>query len=67
MENVSGRDKSKGPQGGSVFDRMTDPSGYTGAHAERFGADGRGKGLDGRDSIAKGGNAAGLQNMVARK
>ena len=46
---------------------MTDTSGYTGAHAERFGADGRGRGLEGRDSVAKGGSAAGLQNMVARK
>ena len=33
VENASGREKSKGPQGGSVFDRMTDTSGYTGAHA----------------------------------
>merc|ERR1711936_79493 len=28
--------------------RMTDTSNYTGAHKERFGADGKGKGLDGR-------------------
>lgn len=28
--------------------RMTDASGYTGAHKERFNADGSGKGLDGR-------------------
>ena len=29
--------------------RMTDTSNYTGAHKERFGADGKGKGLDGRE------------------
>merc|ERR1712226_638443 len=28
--------------------KMTDSSQYTGAHKERFGADGKGKGLDGR-------------------
>ena len=27
---------------------MTDASKYTGAHKERFGADGKGKGIDGR-------------------
>ena len=27
---------------------MTDSSQYTGAHKERFGADGKGKGADGR-------------------
>ena len=40
VESAAGKSKCKGPSGGSVFDRMTDPSGYTGAHAERFGADG---------------------------
>ncbi|KAH0572419.1 p25-alpha family protein [Spironucleus salmonicida] len=63
----SGRDKCKGPSGGSVYDRMTNPAGFTGAHAARFNSDGSGKGLAGRDSIAKGGQAAGLANMVARK
>jgi len=29
--------------------RMTDTSKYTGAHKERFGEDGKGKGLDGRE------------------
>ena len=29
-------------------DRLTDTSKYTGAHKERFGADGKGKGLEGR-------------------
>ena len=28
--------------------RMTDASGYTGSHKERFDADGKGKGIDGR-------------------
>ncbi|TPX57673.1 hypothetical protein PhCBS80983_g03683 [Powellomyces hirtus] len=40
--------------GGSVFDRLTDSSGYTGAHKQRFNADGTGKGLAGRDAPAKG-------------
>ena len=34
---------------GSVIDRLTDPRGYTGASKHRFDADGRGRGLDGRD------------------
>ena len=29
-------------------DKMTDQAHYTGAHKERFGADGKGKGIDGR-------------------
>ncbi|ORZ33943.1 hypothetical protein BCR44DRAFT_398630 [Catenaria anguillulae PL171] len=33
---------------GSVFDRLTNPRGYTGTHKERFDADGRGKGKAGR-------------------
>ena len=32
----------------NIFDRLTDPSKYTGAHKERFDKDGRGKGLAGR-------------------
>ena len=28
--------------------RLTDASGYTGSHKERFDADGKGKGIDGR-------------------
>ena len=31
---------------------MTDTSKYTGAHKERFGADGKGKGIDGREDRA---------------
>ena len=34
-------------------DRMTDTSKYTGAHKERFGADGKGKGLEGRADIVE--------------
>jgi hypothetical protein len=37
---------------GSVIDRLTDPRGYTGAHKHRFDADGRGRGLDGREGGA---------------
>ncbi len=44
----------------SVVDRLTDTSKYTGSHKERFDDSGKGKGLDGRDSNAKGaGMAAG--------
>jgi len=32
-------------------DRLTDASKYTGSHRERFGADGKGKGLEGREDI----------------
>ncbi|TPX65886.1 hypothetical protein CcCBS67573_g08005 [Chytriomyces confervae] len=41
----------------SVFDRLTDSSGYTGTHQHRFNADGSGRGLAGRDSapLGKGG------------
>ncbi len=39
---------------GSVFDRLTDASNYTGTHQHRFNTDGTGKGLEGRDSTQKG-------------
>ena len=43
-----------------VLDRMTDTSKYTGTHKHRFDDGGKGKGLEGRDSPAKGrGMAAG--------
>lgn len=32
---------------------MTDTSQYTGAHKERFDADGHGKGIDGRADLSK--------------
>lgn len=38
----------------SVFQRLTDVGGYTGAHKERFNADGTGKGIAGRDAVPKG-------------
>ncbi|CAF1636087.1 unnamed protein product, partial [Didymodactylos carnosus] len=31
--------------------RMTDTSGYTGSHKERFDAEGKGKGIDGRENL----------------
>jgi len=34
--------------------KMTDTSQYTGAHKERFGADGKGKGIDGRENRTDG-------------
>lgn len=37
-----------------LLDRMTDTSGYTGTHKLRFDESGKGKGLEGRDSIPKG-------------
>jgi hypothetical protein len=45
---------SKKKGGGNIFDRLTDTSQYTGAHKHRFDADGRGRGLAGRDRIATG-------------
>ncbi len=36
------------PASGSVVDRLTDTTRYTGSHKERFDSSGRGKGLDGR-------------------
>ena len=38
----------------SIFDKLTDTSLYTGTHQHRFDASGQGRGLDGRESIAKG-------------
>eukprot|EP00276_Gloeochaete_wittrockiana_P001128 CAMPEP_0184670590 /NCGR_PEP_ID=MMETSP0308-20130426/82837_1 /TAXON_ID=38269 /ORGANISM="Gloeochaete witrockiana, Strain SAG 46.84" /LENGTH=374 /DNA_ID=CAMNT_0027117383 /DNA_START=201 /DNA_END=1325 /DNA_ORIENTATION=- len=43
---------------GGVYAKLTDSSQYTGAHKERFNADGTGKGLAGRDSVAKGHGSA---------
>ena len=37
-----------------VVDRMTDTSKYTGSHKHRFDEEGKGRGLGGRDSVAKG-------------
>lgn len=38
--------------GSSVYDRLTNPGGYTGTHRHRFGRDGRGKGVRGRDDTS---------------
>jgi hypothetical protein len=38
----------------SIFDKLTDPSLYTGSHKHRFDEEGRGRGLEGRDSVSKG-------------
>eukprot|EP01118_Nematostelium_gracile_P014412 TRINITY_DN5606_c0_g1_i2.p1 TRINITY_DN5606_c0_g1~~TRINITY_DN5606_c0_g1_i2.p1 ORF type:complete len:181 (+),score=52.99 TRINITY_DN5606_c0_g1_i2:70-543(+) len=38
----------------SIFDKLTDTSLYTGSHKERFDSDGKGRGLAGRDRVAKG-------------
>ena len=40
--------------GGSIFDRLTDPDLYTGAHKHRFDRNGQGRGMSGRDSVTKG-------------
>ncbi len=36
-----------------VFNRLTSVKGYTGTHKLRFNADGTGRGIDGRDAVAK--------------
>lgn len=43
----------------SIFDKLTDPSQYTGTHKSRFDSHGNGLGLAGRDSVAKGGGYVG--------
>ncbi len=37
-----------------VVDRLTDTAKYTGSHKERFDETGKGKGLEGRDTVVKG-------------
>ncbi|KAJ3238784.1 hypothetical protein HDU81_007173 [Chytriomyces hyalinus] len=63
--------KAKGPvlkgtkaQDDEVTKRMTDVSGYTGTHKERFNEDGTGKGLAGRDQPVQ---TADLSQIVANK
>ena len=49
--NPGGSDDGGGGGGpGSIFDKLTDSSGYTGAHRERFDKRGRGRGKLGRTS-----------------
>eukprot|EP01102_Stenamoeba_stenopodia_P022286 TRINITY_DN922_c0_g1_i2.p1 TRINITY_DN922_c0_g1~~TRINITY_DN922_c0_g1_i2.p1 ORF type:complete len:244 (-),score=59.51 TRINITY_DN922_c0_g1_i2:7-738(-) len=49
--------KNKAPpkqaSGGSIFDKLTDPNQYTGAHKHRFDETGKGKGKEGREDVAK--------------
>lgn len=60
----SGRDKCKPVAGTSVYDRLTNPAGYTGAHAARFDSSGRGIG---GDRVALGGaDPRGLQNQLRK-
>lgn len=52
----------------SIFDKLTDSSQYTGSHKNRFNSDGSGRGLAGRDSVAKAGvSGRDLSQMVKRK
>lgn len=49
-----------------IFDKLTDHSLFTGAHKQRFDKDGKGRGLHGRDSVAKGkGTYATAQRLPA--
>ncbi len=62
LRNLSIHDTLEEKSGGvpaktSIFDRLTDPKLYTGAHKHRFDTDGRGRGLEGRDSMPKGAGA----------
>jgi len=45
------RDGTASPQ---IFDRLTDPHLFTGAHKHRFDKNGQGRGLNGRDYVGKG-------------
>lgn len=42
----------KKKDGPSIFDKLTDPKLYTGAHKHRFGSDGKGRGMAGRDAAS---------------
>jgi len=55
--NLSSKPSTSHGSNSSVFDRLTNTSGYTGTHKGRFNADGTGRGLAGRDSIPLGRNA----------
>ena len=41
-------------EAGSIFEKLTSPTSFTGAHRHRFDEEGRGLGLQGRDRIVKG-------------
>lgn len=53
--------KKKAGKKGDVLSRLTDSSGYTGAHKHRFDDEGKGRGLDGRDRSA--GGVAGIGSV----
>jgi len=62
--------RSKSPTAdkkGTIFDRLTDTSKYTGAHKARFDKDGKGLGLDGRESVAKGNGHAPPTASIAKE
>jgi len=51
---------------GSVFDKLTDTSKYTGTHKQRFDADGKGKGAEGRsDRVEADGYVDGFKKKKA--
>ncbi|KAJ3031065.1 UNVERIFIED_CONTAM: hypothetical protein HDU68_006653 [Siphonaria sp. JEL0065] len=54
QQSLAPKNSSMTSSKGSVFDRLTDSHGYTGAHKHRFNADGTGRGLAGRDSAPLG-------------
>lgn len=53
---LASREKSQ--KGSSIFERLTDTSAYTGTHKHRFDSQGRGRGISGRDAVAKGRGSA---------
>jgi hypothetical protein len=48
------RRKKQGTKSTDIFNKLTDPSMYTGHHRQRFDEEGRGLGLAGRESVTKG-------------
>jgi hypothetical protein len=56
--NLSSSKSSLNKSNGSVYDRLTNTSQYTGTHKHRFDDSGKGRGLAGRDSVALGNGTA---------
>jgi hypothetical protein len=56
--------EEKKKDGPSIFDKLTDPKQYTGAHKQRFDEEGKGKGKAGRDVAYDPKN---LNNLVKKK
>jgi hypothetical protein len=44
----------------AIYQKLTSPLLYTGSHVHRFEADGRGRGLAGRDTVVRGGGTVGI-------